>query len=299
MKKPTSVRHEVPRQTDASSGPRAPQSAQRLVDGSPLLVVQRKQLAQLRGESVPFCTNNLPLRVQTGIEALPSTGMDIGSEPAKYARDALGGVVQRVSGDSGDTRRKKRLKRQNLLKKLKTRREKNMSSRATLGKRVARETGFGPIGVSRGRGGQPMVSSRKGDFEEGGSSVGRGRYSELSVEVGDLEDIFTKKRPSPGSRYKKKMRRAAMLRGIVMNAENSEQRYPGSDKIVRAAVRTAKANGLGYKEIFTGDSPLFAMAAKGGAQSYNRYLETGEGLTEEQEGVLDYMSEDSSGSDVE
>jgi len=76
MKKPASVRQEVLRQADASSGLRAPQAAQRRVDESPLLVAQRKQLAQLRGESVPARANGLPPQLRAGIESL--SGMDMG-----------------------------------------------------------------------------------------------------------------------------------------------------------------------------------------------------------------------------
>lgn len=182
-----------------------------------------------------------------------------------------------------------------MLDALVTRREANIN-RDPLGTRKEHNTEYGPFGVSKGRGGQPYVTTRRDDYA--GETIGKGRYTNLKMSVKDLKEV-TRKHPGKPPKKARRDRRKAALRGIVLRAENSLQRTPGADKLLRASIRRAERHGLGYNEIFTGEAPLFAMAKKGEAQAYNEFREGSDNLTEAQMDVFEYMSQSSDGSDVE
>jgi hypothetical protein len=184
------------------------------------------------------------------------------------------------------------------LKKLEQRRNAKQS-RPELGRKRTYETGFGPIGVSRGWGGQARVTSMEGDYPAS-QRIGTGKYSELKVSKAELTDLFAKRNPRQGGpkRARQLNRRRAMLRGIVLHAENSTKRFAGADKIARAVVRYGEAKQLSYEKLFVGSKPVFAMAAKGGARSYGRFVDGEDNLTPEQLEALDHMSEASDGEDV-
>lgn len=167
--------------------------------------------------------------------------------------------------------------------------------RPPLGKRRESDTLFGPVGVSKGRGNQPYVTTRQEDFP-GEKSI-RGTYDSLQTMLGTpglLEKVVAATKRGAKPKGGKKSRPAATLLGIVGEAES--MRFPGADKVFRSVARRVK-DAKSWKRAFSGNDPIFAMAAKGGAQAYNEALSGKRSLTQEQLDAAANMSDSSDDED--
>ncbi|AYL99047.1 DUF4157 domain-containing protein [Mucilaginibacter celer] len=160
-----------------------------------------------------------------------------------------------------------------------------VSPDAPLGKKRIVATAFGPVGVSKGRGGQPNVTSRQEDFN--GAVLKSGRYKDLEISAAEAGMLSGK----AGKLSDSRKRKLAMLVGITGHAERS--RFSASGKISRQAFRNVRDGKRNYKQSFVGDNPDFAMAAKGGAQAYHRALKGEQELTKPQQKLIEEMSDSS------
>ena len=177
----------------------------------------------------------------------------------------------------------------------------NDMSNSLKGKKTQRfSTKFGPMSMRRGRGKQPYVQSRKGDY--GGKRVGT-KYSEFVPAMSrgvnqrqmarDVSSSIRGGNPDTSGYSDRQRRGANHFMGITQIAEDDTNRTPGSGKLARGGLQMVQDGEGTFSSLFSGANAPY-VPARGGGTGAMRDLVAGR--TEPDDATLDMIGNMSSSS---
>jgi hypothetical protein len=239
------------------------------------------------------------------------------SSPATVQRNGGDGDDKKGDDKKGDDKKdeKKPSTGERFRRAGKRAQARNKKRQSWPGSSMRREGEFGPVGISKGRGRQPIINTRETEYEKAkvgthyghkpGKSTGFAKHlASLSTEdqkaAARALHNASKGRPIAASdmkRFDVKTKRAlAFFHHVVHQAEEDPTRNPGSAKLARGGLDAIQKEKKTFSS-FYGDASPFLPAQSGGT-GLTRDVIGGEEAPEELKDFEDEMSESSDEDDT-